>query len=101
MFVDLQMMTWYKLVAGNSGKKYFMFDGVIFVKKSIGNYFKVIVSWKEPIEITFQQKKNHETCLSNRLINFLFFSISLLVTMIFVMKIVLGYEVQKCALRSQ
>ena len=33
--------------------------------------------------------------MSNRLINFLFFSISLLVTMIFLMKIVLGYGVQK------
>ena len=66
MFVDLQMMTWYKLVAGNSGKKYFMFDGVIFVKKSIGNYFKVIVSWKEPIEITFQQKKTMKpVCLTD------------------------------------
>mgnify|MGYP001211244125 FL=1 len=66
MFVDLQMMTWYKLVAGNSGKKYFMFDGVIFVKKSIGNYFKVIVSWKEPIEITFQQKETMKpVCLTD------------------------------------
>ena len=49
-----------------------MFDGVIFVEKKKNNYQKIILPWKEPIEITFQQQKNHETCLSNRLINFSF-----------------------------
>ena len=42
-----------------------MFDGMIFLwKNATDNNFKVIVSWKEPIEIILQQKKNHETCLS-------------------------------------
>jgi len=34
-----------------------MFDGVIFVEKKKNNYQKIIVPWKEPIKITFQQKK--------------------------------------------